>query len=409
MLPSQPKSSKPSSSKGAVFLSRVGFAFVALAALSGCSGRNIHGDLKDTTDVLVRKWTIQTHPTTFDAGDRGSEYSNPVVVDNTLVFGNRSTGLMSIYPLSNQQRWVLPIRNGVISELAVDKGAVYFGGGDGFLYSVNLENGRVNWRYELRNPFVSRPTISGGRVFVTTSDDTVYAFDAGTGKWLWHYRRRSAQSATILGASSPLVDGNEVLAGLSDGFLVSLSLPDGQLKWERKLHQANKFTDVDAHPQLENGILYIPSYDGALYALKRQGGDTIWRFDAGGSKNVVLEETRLFLPSSDGSIYALQKNNAKVLWKFELDKGVPTQLTVTDKYVIAGSSFQYLYVIDKETGKGLYRYNAGFDSGFSGSPAYDAAAQRLYLLSQAGNLYAFQVRKPPRKIFAHGQTDPYRF
>ena len=196
--------------------------------------------------------------------------------------------------------------------------------------------------------------------------------------------------------------------GLSDGFLVALNLQDGQLKWERKLHQASKFTDVDAHPQLENGIIYIPSYDGALYALKRQNGDVIWRFDAGGSKDVVLEDQRLFLPSSDGSIYALQKNNAKVLWKFDLDRGVPTQLLVTDRYIIVGSSFQYLYVIDKETGKGLYRFNSGYGSGFS-SPALDLASQRLYLLSQAGNLYSFAIRKPLRKVFAHGQTEPYVF
>lgn len=383
---------------------------VAIAAVaSGCTGRNIHRDLTDDSKILVRKWTLQTHGP-FDAGDRGNgEYSNPVLVENTLVFGNRSVGLVALYPTINQQRWVLPIPGGVVSELAVEKGSVFFGGGDGYLYSVSLENGRVNWRYDLRNPFVSRPAVSGGRLFLTTTDDTVYAFDAGTGKWLWHYRRRSSQTSTILGASAPLIDGNEVIAGLSDGFLVALSIPDGQLKWERKLTQSTKFTDVDAHPVLDNGVVYVPSYDGSLYALKRQGGEILWRFDAGGSKRVVIEESRLFLPSSDGNVYALQKSNAKVLWKFELDKGVPTQLIVTDRYVIAGSSHQYFYVMDKETGKGLYRYNVGHDSGFSGSPAYDPAAGRIYALSQAGNLYAFQIRKPPRKTFAHGQTDPYRF
>jgi outer membrane protein assembly factor BamB len=166
---------------------------------------------------------------------------------------------------------------------------------------------------------------------------------------------------------------------------------------------------VDAHPTLENGIIYIPSYDGALYALKRQGGEVFWRFDAGGSKDAVLEENRVFLPSSDGHVYALQKDNAKVLWQFELDRGTPTQLVVTDKVIIVGSTFQYLYVIDKETGKGLYRFNAGYDSGFSGSPAYDPSTHRVYFLSSAGNLYAFELRQPYRKIRPHGMALPYDF
>jgi outer membrane protein assembly factor BamB len=340
---------------------------------------------------LVRRWTISTRSDVLDAGDRGTEYSNAVIHENTLVFGTRNVGLVSVYPNINQQRWNLPIPGGVVSELTLDRDSIYFAGGDGFLYSAHLETGRVNWRYDLRNPIVSRPTVSGGRLFVTTSDDTVYAFDAGTGKWLWHYRRRSSQSASILGASAPLVDGNEVIAGLSDGFLVALSMQDGQLKWERKLHQGTKFTDVDADPLLDGGVLYVPSYDGALYALNRQGGVVQWRFDAGASKAVTIEGQKIYLPSTDGNVYALQKSNAKVLWKFELDGGTPTRLIVTDRHVIVGSSFQYLYVLDKNTGQGLYRYNVGYGSGFTGTPAYDQATQRVYFLSGAGNLHAFSI------------------
>jgi outer membrane protein assembly factor BamB len=387
------------------------YCFASLGAailfvLSGCSGRNIHPELREDQKVMARDWTLPTHGQ-FEAGDRGTEFSNPVLVDNTLVFGNQSIGLISLYPILNQQRWVLPLEGGVTSELAVGGGNAYFGAGDGFLYSVSLDNGRVNWRYDIRNPIISRPTIANGRVFVTTSDDTVYAFDAGTGKWLWHYRRRSSPSATIRGASSPLVDGADVLAGLSDGFLVTLSADDGQLKWERKLHNGIKFTDVDAHPVLENDIIYQPSYDGALYALRRKSGEVVWRFDAGGSKDVAIDGARLFLPSSDGTIYALQKSSSKILWKFELDGGTPTQLVLTDKHVIVGSSFQYLYVIDKETGKGLYRYNVGNDSGFAGSPAYDPAHRRVYFLSHAGNLFAFRLRKTDLKLLKRGRTDGY--
>ena len=374
----------------------------------GCSGPTLHSDLKEDPQILLRKWTFSTHGS-FEAGDHGAEYSNPVVVGNTLVFGSRSMGLTTLYPALKQQKWNLPIPGGVVSELAVDHDSVYFGGGDGFLYSVNLETRAVNWRYEIRNPIISRPTVSGGKVFITISDDTVYAFDATTGKWLWHYRRRSSPVATIYGASAPLIDGNEVIAGLSDGFLVTLSIDEGHLKHEIKLHHGNKFTDVNAHPVLENGIIYIPSYDGSLYALKRQGDEIVWKFDVGGSKDVVIEDQRLFLPASTGAIYSIQKNNAKINWKFELDKGTPTQIVVTDQYVIVGSSYQYLYVIDKNSGKGLYRYNVGYGSGFSGSPAFDPVTQHLYFLSASGNLYTFALRQPPKKIRHHGVTDPYRF
>ena len=359
------------------------------------------------SNVLLREWTIPTHPI-LQAGERGTEYSNTLLHDDTLLFGTRNVGLVALYPSTGQVRWTLPIQHGVISEIAVENNGVYFGGADGNLYSVNLDNGRVNWQYNLRNPMISRPAVHGGRVFVTSSDDTVYAIDAGTGQWLWHYKRRTTPPATILGASSPFIDGDDVIAGLSDGFLVCLSSSDGKLKWERKLHEGRKFTDVDAHPVLEDGILYVASYDGSLYALNRKGGETIWKFDSGGSKQIVLEEDRVFLPSTDGHIYALQKRSGKVLWKFELDHGTPTQLTVTDGLLIFGSTFQYLYALDKKTGDPLYRYNVGNGSGFSATPAYDPVHRKYYILSGNGNLMSFTVQKP-RKYFAHGQTDPYKF
>lgn len=377
------------------------FAILALAA--GCAGKNIHSDLKPDTKILTRGWTFPTHGR-YDVNDRGFEYSGSVLYENTLIFGNTSTGVTSLYPGLLRIRWNFPVANGVISELTVDKKSVYFGGGDGRLYCLNADTGKIIWKYEIKQTLLSRPTISAGRAFVTASDDTIYALDAATGKFLWAYKRRTPQTATIHGASTPLVDDGEVIAGMSDGFLVSVSQEDGALKWERKLQLTNKFMDVDAAPVLMGDTLYEPSYDGALYAMKRKGGETIWRFDAGGARKVSIDDQAIYLPSSNGTVYALAKANAKVLWQFELDRGVPTSITLTDRYVIFASSHQYLYVLDKVTGKGLYRYNVGDGSGFSTNPTYDKANGSLYMLSMAGNLYQFHIRKPGAK-----DPDQYRF
>jgi len=169
------------------------------------------------------------------------------------------------------------------------------------------------------------------------------------------------------------------------------------LKWERKLHQGNRFTDVDATPVAEGEVLYVPSYDGALYALKVRGGDILWRFDAGGSKSITIKDAVVYLPSSDGWVYALQKASGHEIWKFELDRGVPTSLVVTEQRIYFASSHQYLYAIHRESGKGLYRLNVGHGTGFLGGPLYDVESQRLYLLSQGGNLMAFQAQKAADK------------
>ncbi len=378
--------------------------FVALFLVaSGCASRNIHKDLTADTMVLTRGWTYATHGP-YDVADRGFEYSGAAQYENTIIFGNSTTGVTSLYPGLLRVRWTFPVRHGTVSGILVDKKNVYFGGGDGFLYALNAETGKMIWKHDLKQSLVSRPTVSGGRLFVTGADDTVFAFDAGTGKWLWNYKRRTPQNSTIHAVSAPLVDGSEIMTGMSDGFLVSLSVDDGTLKWERKLQVTNKFMDVDAGPVLVGDTLYQPSYDGALYALKRVGGDTIWRFDAGGARSISVDDQTIYLPSSNGTVYALARGNGKVLWQFDLDRGVPTAITVTDRYLIFASSHQYLYVLDKATGKGLYRFNVGDGSGFSANLTYDKSTESIYALSNAGNLYQFKIRPPSAK-----RPDLYRF
>jgi outer membrane protein assembly factor BamB len=131
--------------------------------------------------------------------------------------------------------------------------------------------------------------------------------------------------------------------------------------------------------------------------------------DVGGSKRVVVDEDRIYFPATDGFIYCVQKSSGKIVWQFEMDGGVPTQLAVTDQLVIMGSSFQYLYALNKKTGKPLYRYNVGNGSGFHGAPAFDPASQQVYILSGAGNLFDFEIRKAALKQYPHGKADPYRF
>ena len=378
---------------------------LALLALTACSGRDIHPDVRPDTTVLVRQWTR----TTPSDGEKGVELSSPAKYENTLLFGTRGFGVISLYPLQNSIRWVLPVEGGVISPLGVDRESVYFGGADGFLYSLSAETGRVQWRYKVRVASTSKPVVAGGRLFVTTIDDTVLALDAGSGQWLWQYRRRTSPAATIEGASAPLVDGREVIAGLSDGYLVSLSVEEGKLIWERQVQAPGKFTDVDASPVLEEETLYIPSYDGALYALKRKDGSVLWKIDLGSGRTPLIEGQTLYLPSSDGFVYAIHRQSTKTLWKFELDAGTPTSIVATDRYLIFGSSHQYLYVLDKNTGKPLYRWNAGYDSGFLSSPLVDAPSGRLYALSNAGNLHAFSIRGPRGRPTVRAVGDPYRF
>jgi len=302
--------------------------------------------------------------------------------------------LVSLYPKILREKWKLPIQNGVVSPIEVNGNHIYFTAGDGNLYSASLETGKTLWSYPLRNPVSSKPTVSGSDVYVVSSDDALVSLESATGKWQWSYRRRNVSGPTIHGASKPLVIGDAVWVGFADGALVSLSRKEGKVLWEKQLNTGKRFGAVNAEFVLSDDRVFVPAYDGPLYVLDAKTGSTIWVRDGlGGSKKVVLSGDVAYASTSTGDLYALNAKTGADIWKFEMDSGVPSDVLVFAHHVVVASSSEYLYALDKDTGKLAYRYQVGYGSGFSGGMALDAARNWFYVLSRGGNLMAFNYNR----------------
>ena len=122
----------------------------------GCSGRNIHPDLK--ADTGISSVAGRLHFTkAFQAGDHGSSFPTLSIFDNTLISGDRSVGLVSLSTVI-RQRSGPPNYAGGDEQLAVHKSAVFFGGGDSSLLRQirTVESTGVTRSAIL----ISRPTVA---------------------------------------------------------------------------------------------------------------------------------------------------------------------------------------------------------------------------------------------------------
>jgi outer membrane protein assembly factor BamB len=370
---------------------QAGCGLILLSLFTACSGRDIRPHFKSENDVLRREWSFSVEPLSSQMPIGGMEYVSPVLVDNALIFGSSRYGILSFYPKIKRLRWRLEIPNGVLSEIETFKDRAFFTGGDGKMYSISLESGKPLWSYDLRNPVSSRPRVAGDDLYVVTSDDAILSLEAKTGKWQWHYRRRNAAGPTIHGASQPLVVGDAVWVGFADGALVALSRKEGKVLWEKQLNANKRFSGLNAEFLEKDGLVYVPAYDHALYALNAKTGSPVWvREGLGGSKKVTIASGVLYAPSSQGKLYALDPKSGKELWSFDLDDGVPSGVVVTGDHVLFSSTHEYLYALDRKSGALEYRYQVGYSSGFSGGLAYDAGQRLLFALSRGGNLYSFR-------------------
>lgn len=190
---------------------------LSIFALTGCASKNIYAHFTPEKEVLRRQWTYSIEPVSSGLINGGMEYISPKKDGNIIVFGSDRYGMVALYPNLLRERWKIPLTHGVVSPATIFENKVFFTSGNGEVQSVQLETGKVDWTYALRNPVTSAPVAAGTDLFVVTSDDAVLALENQTGKWLWHYRRRNTTGPSIHGAASPLVVGDSVWVGFSDG------------------------------------------------------------------------------------------------------------------------------------------------------------------------------------------------
>lgn len=126
-------------------------------------------------------------------------------------------------------------------------------------------------------------------------------------------------------------------------------------------------------PIIAQGLVFIPSNDGKLYALRTQDGSEAWSYQTQGPlvNTAAYDNGRVFFGSTDHYVYALNASNGSLIWKYQTEDTVKTAPVVAQNTVFIGSSDGYFYALDALTtnpnGRLIWRYNVG-------APIYDVAA-----------------------------------
>ncbi len=98
---------------------------------------------------------------------------------------------------------------------------------------------------------------------------------------------------------------------------------------------------VYASPIVADGFVFIPSYDGKLYALDEYTGSLIWSFTTG--SNIVATPAVgngiVYLSSKDFTVYALDENTGLVLWRISNVAPVVSSPVLADGKLFYGTLY----------------------------------------------------------------------
>lgn len=223
-------------------------------------------------------------------------------------------------------------REGFGGGLALADGKLYVTSGYRFMARLDAATGAVDWRSETEQPIHAAPTVTAGRVMAVAIDNTLLTYDAATGAPSWTYQALS-EPARILGASSPAVSGDTVVASFSSGELVALRSGNGNDLWNEGLSRASRtnalseIRDIVGRPVIYRGDVYAVSHSGAFAAVDLRTGAPRWTLPVTGVTTPWPAGDVVFVVSKAGEVICISRESGQVYWIRDLNEGVEQRKT----------------------------------------------------------------------------------
>lgn len=273
--------SSPTVSKGVVYF--------------GSGDHNVYA-LDVATGVL--KWKFQT-------GD--VVHASPAIVNNVVYIGSWDRNMYALDATTGAMLWkyqtgadsAIYNQVGIASSAAVSNGIVFFGCRDGHFYALDAKTGLQKWNIDNNKGWViGSPAVQNGVVYFPTADGQRFkAVDAVTGAVKFNVAMKT------ISFSSPAIAGSTIYFGSSDGWVHAMDLSNGVLRadFQTDGNKANASTYIDAKGGLNQDALYPDFTLEGMYI----GVD---RMESLGSvlSSPTVADGILYVGSTDGNLYALR-------------------------------------------------------------------------------------------------------
>lgn len=288
----------------------------------------------------------------------GAVSSSPAVENETVYFGSYDGRLYAVAIDTGSLKWKFAHEAGekrfeakgihgatprqqtipdpwdlFLSSPVVFNGSVFFGSGDGNVYSVDARTGRLKWKFATKGVVHSSPAVANNTVYIGSWDSYLYALNAETGKEIFRFKTgEDHENHNQVGLqSSPAVMDGIVYIGCRDGHVYAIDAKSGRKKWAYDTKQSW----VNGTPAVRDGIVYVGTSDTHLFhGLDAKSGELRFTFETKSQIfcSAAVAGDLVYVGDFFGRLYAIDRLTGKLVWEFQTDaaKADPLKLLNPD-------------------------------------------------------------------------------
>lgn len=325
---------------------------------------------------------------------RGAPGLAPAVTGTAVYAASTDGTIVRANPDTGQVAWRANAGAKLSAGVGADVSMLAVGTAKGEVLAFDAD-GKPLWQARVTSEVLSPPMVGGGQVGVWSGDGRLYALAGADGKTKWVYQR-SNPPLIVRNSAGGIVNRGALFSGTAGGKLVAIDLVTGNVAWEGNVAtpkgatELERIADITSLPVVDDRQICAVAFQGRIACFDLLRGTLGWTRDLSSLAGIAADNRYLYVTDDKGAVHALDKTTGSSVWKQDkLAARSPSGPQVLGDYVAVVDIEGYLHVIDRNDGSLVGRLAT------DGSPATaQPAASGVNVVWQSvnGTLYAAAAR-----------------
>jgi outer membrane protein assembly factor BamB len=344
----------------------------------------------DTKVKLKKQWSTKIG----DGQGDGFYKITPTLVDGVLYVASSDGEVAAISAVDGDRLWRVELERPLSGGVGYHDRRLYLGGADGSVLQLSADDGVVEWEAPVSGEVLAAPAVSDDWVIVQTYDGKLLGFQPGADEPAWTFTS-DVPVLTLRGTSTPILVGDNAIAGFGDGKVVAVDVNSGNVSWESRIgvpqgsSEIDRIVDIDGAMTQQGIELFVASYQGRVAALDSRTGRKLWQQNVSSVTGTHVGFGNVYVADVDGTLSAFLRTGQGVRWQnIELGYRELSRPTPVSSYVATVDFDGYLHLLSQVDGQIVGRTKIGGDAARADMIADSG---RLIIFADNGQLLAYEL------------------
>jgi outer membrane protein assembly factor BamB len=320
---------------------------------------------------------------------------SPEVAGDSVYAAASDGAITRLDAASGKRLWRINSGERLTGGVGSDGKLVAVGSGKGEVL-VFEANGAALWKAQVSSEVLAAPQVADDVVVVRSADGRIFGLDAKDGKRKWYYQR-PAPALTVRSPVGITISKGVAYAGFAGGKLVAINLDNGAVRWEatvalpRGTTELERVTDVIGRPVVTEREVCAVAFQGRIGCFDVASGQAVWGREMSSTSGLSLDTRYAFVSDDKGAVHALDRIGGTSVWKQDKLRlrNLSAPLALGNEIVLADIQ-GYVHVLARDSGAFVGR------AATDGSPVSTNPVMLpnggFLIQTRNGGLYAFSLK-----------------